>query len=60
LKALLCQFEIVTGLHVEIKFWRPARQASKPQRHLGGSLRRYHSARRKGQAAISSSDGQPR
>jgi hypothetical protein len=25
LKALLCQFEIVTGLHVEIKFWRSAR-----------------------------------
>src|SRR5215472_5521034 len=25
LKALLCQFEIVTDLHVEIKFWRPAR-----------------------------------
>ena len=25
LKALLCQFEIVTGLHVEIKLWRSAR-----------------------------------
>ena len=39
LKALLRHLEIVADLHVEVYFWRSARQPGKPQRHLGGDRR---------------------
>jgi len=39
LKALLRSFEIVAGLLIEVQFGRAARQASKPQRHVGGHCR---------------------
>jgi hypothetical protein len=35
LKASLRNFEIVADLHLEVQFWRSARQPGKPQRHLG-------------------------